>query len=155
MPRTGACTCAHAFTAPNTRGNRQSDNATQRWRHPLIGSDVEATIDEAVARDAQQTALAEQEQWILGFQLRGGASAIDVASNELRSEAKFFLPPHNRIQSAILRAYDAGEAISAAVIAAELAEYAPLIKIGGIGYCSKPILPEGMFLKLVEMSGRT
>ena len=95
---------------------------------------IESSIDDAVARNAQQVALAEQEAWILGFQLRDGAPAIDVASKEVRSEAKFFQSPHNRIQSAIFRAYDAGEAVSVAVIAAELLECAGLTEIGGIEY---------------------
>ena len=86
------------------------------------------------ARAAQENAIAEAEQRLLGWQLKGDPGAVEFAAKELRNDAIAFEVPHSRIQQVILAAFDAGRAVSVTPIGAELADYPAFHEVGGIDY---------------------
>ena len=90
--------------------------------------------EDFAARAARQNAIVEQEQLLLGWQLKGDPGAIEFASAELRHKASSFDVPHSNIQAAILKIADAGHTVSVIHLAAELVDCPAFAQVDGIEY---------------------
>ena len=84
--------------------------------------------------DPRAAARAEQEQLLLGWQIKGDPGAVQFAAAELRNDSPSFVVPHNRIQRAILKIASAGHIVSVMHLAVELADYPAFNEVGGVDY---------------------
>jgi putative DNA primase/helicase len=83
------------------------------------------------AKAAQEDAVVELEQRLLGWQLKGASGVLEAVVAELRNDSRSFQAPYDRVQAAIVRETEAGRTVSVSTINAILHDCPGLAQIGG------------------------